>query len=64
MKANWRTIGGIGAVGALVAACAAGVIASRAGQGAQAPLRVRPVSERSKDLPPELTVSELHVSIK
>src|SRR5437762_14186567 len=65
MKANWRTIGGIGAVSALVAACAAGVIASRGGQGAQTPpLRVRPVSERGKDCPPELTVGELHVSIK
>ena len=65
MKANWRTIGGIGAVSALVAACAAGVIASRGGQGAPTtPLQVRPVSERGKDFPPELTVGELHVSIK
>src|SRR5438045_8923248 len=65
MKANWRTIGGIGAVSALVAACAAGVIASRGGRGAATtPLQVRPVSELGKDFPPELTVGELQVSIK
>src|SRR5215472_14483749 len=65
MKVSWRTIVGIGAAGMLVAACAAGVIASRAGQGGQTPPpRVRPVSERGKEFPPELTVGELHVAIK
>ena len=28
------------------------------------PVRVRPVSERAKEFPPELTVGELHVAIK
>src|SRR5215472_1671418 len=65
MKVSWRTIVGIGAAGMLVAACAAGVIASRAGQAGQTPPpRVRPVSERGKEFPPELTVGELHVAIK
>src|SRR5215467_841345 len=65
MKPSWRTIAGVGGVGILVVACAAGVTATRAGQASQTPpLQVRPVSERGKDFPPELTVGELHVAIK
>ena len=66
MKANWRTILAIGAIGVLVAVCAAGVvIASHNAQGVQGQqLRARSVSEPSKNFPPELTVSELHASIR
>src|SRR5215472_3802155 len=65
MKANWRTVAGIGGVGALVVACAAGVMATRAGQGAQTPpVRLTPISERRKESPRALTVGELHVAIK
>jgi len=67
LNTNWKTIGGIGAVGALVLACATGVgFTSRsAAEVGTRPLQAKPNGARpDKAFPPELTVGDLHATIK
>ncbi|HKW35106.1 MAG TPA: hypothetical protein VJN92_18990 [Candidatus Acidoferrum sp.] len=66
MRLSWTTIGGIGAIGILVAACTAGVIASRATAGNTSSRRGTIYRALATDsaTPTANDVSELHVTIK